>query len=47
MLHWPNSMFTYLTGDAILFPNDAFGQLYSSSELFNNEVDEVEVYKKH
>lgn len=26
MLHWPDSMMEYLTGDAILFSNDAFGQ---------------------
>ena len=28
MLHWPDSMFCYLTGDNILFSNDAFGQHY-------------------
>ena len=27
MLHWPDSMATYLTGDNILFSNDAFGQI--------------------
>ena len=26
MLHWPDSMFTLLTGEGILFSNDAFGQ---------------------
>ncbi|MFQ6086211.1 MAG: MBL fold metallo-hydrolase, partial [Candidatus Bathyarchaeia archaeon] len=26
MLHWPDSMFTYLKEDHILLPNDAFGQ---------------------
>ena len=26
MLHWPDSMFTYLNEDRILLPNDAFGQ---------------------
>jgi flavorubredoxin len=30
MLHWPDSMFCYLTGDAVLFSNDAFGQHYAS-----------------
>ncbi|MBN1141613.1 MAG: MBL fold metallo-hydrolase, partial [Deltaproteobacteria bacterium] len=29
MLHWPDSMFCYLTGDNILFSNDAFGQHYA------------------
>ncbi len=35
MLHWPDSMATYLTGDNILFSNDAFGQHYASEYLFN------------
>jgi flavorubredoxin len=39
MLHWPDSMFTYLTGDAILFPNDAFGQHYATAFRFNDQVD--------
>ncbi|MBC8059591.1 MAG: MBL fold metallo-hydrolase [Clostridiaceae bacterium] len=43
MLHWPDSMFTYLTGENILFSNDAFGQHFASSKVFNDEVDETEV----
>jgi len=39
MIHWPDSMATYLTGDNILFSNDAFGQHYAASGLFNDEVD--------
>lgn len=46
MLHWPDSMFTYLTGKNILMPNDAFGQHYASSKRFNDEVDETEVYQE-
>ncbi len=46
MLHWPDSMFTYLTGKNILMPNDAFGQHYASSARFNDEVDETEVYQE-
>jgi flavorubredoxin len=30
MLHWPDSMFCYLTEDNILFSNDAFGQHYAT-----------------
>lgn len=30
LLHWPDTMFTYLTGDNILFSNDAFGQHYAT-----------------
>ncbi len=43
MLHWPDSMFCYLTGDNILFSNDAFGQHYASEALFNDLVDQEEL----
>jgi anaerobic nitric oxide reductase flavorubredoxin len=46
MLHWPDSMFTYLTGKNILMPNDAFGQHFASSGRFNDEVDMIEVYQE-
>ncbi len=46
MLHWPDSMFTYLTGKNILMPNDAFGMHYASSGRFNEEVDMIEVYQE-
>lgn len=39
MLHWPDSMATFLTGDNILFSNDAFGQHYAVEELFNDKAD--------
>lgn len=39
MLHWPDSMFAYLTGDEILFSNDGFGQHYASEHMFNDLVD--------
>jgi flavorubredoxin len=40
MLHWPDSMFTYIVEDKILMPNDAFGQHLAGSERFDDEVDE-------
>ncbi len=40
MLHWPDSMFTYLEKDALLLPNDAFGQHLATSKRFDDEVDE-------
>ncbi len=43
MLHWPDSMLSYLTGDNILFSNDAFGQHYASELLFNDLVDQHEL----
>jgi len=39
MLHWPDSMAAFLTGDNILFSNDAFGQHYAFSSLFNDGAD--------
>lgn len=44
MIHWPDSMFCYLTGDNILFSNDAFGQHYCSELLFNDLVDQGELW---
>jgi flavorubredoxin len=42
MLHWPDSMFTYMVEDRVLLPNDAFGQHVASSKRFEDEVgDEV------
>ncbi len=41
MLHWPDSMFTYIVEDALLMPNDAFGLHLASTERFDDEVDEA------
>lgn len=41
MLHWPDSMFTLLVEDGILFSNDAFGQHICFSERFSDEVEET------
>ncbi len=46
MLHWPDSMFTYLTGNNILMPNDAFGQHYATAFRFNDEVNQEELYEE-
>jgi len=46
MLHWPDSMASYLTGDNILFSNDAFGQHYATEKLFNDLVDQCELYNE-
>lgn len=43
MLHWPDSMFSYIKEDGILFSSDAFGQHYATSERFDDEVDLSEV----
>lgn len=42
MLHWPDSMFTYIPEDRVLLPNDAFGQHIATCQRFEDEVgDEV------
>jgi len=41
MLHWPDSMFTYIPEEQLLLPNDAFGQHIATSERFDDEVDEA------
>jgi anaerobic nitric oxide reductase flavorubredoxin len=46
MLHWPDSMFCYLTDDNILFSNDAFGQHYASEYMFNDLVDQTELFEE-
>ncbi|HWQ88339.1 MAG TPA: anaerobic nitric oxide reductase flavorubredoxin [Desulfitobacteriaceae bacterium] len=46
MLHWPDSMATYLTKDNILFSNDAFGQHYATDKLFNDLVDQCVLFKE-
>ncbi len=46
MLHWPDSMASYMTGDNILFSNDAFGQHFAVEELFNDRADQCILYKE-
>lgn len=43
MLHWPDTMFSYLTGENILFSNDAFGQHYATESLYDDTVDQEEL----
>jgi anaerobic nitric oxide reductase flavorubredoxin len=46
MLHWPDSMFTYVKGANLLLPNDAFGQHYATSAMYNDEVDQCELFQE-
>lgn len=41
MLHWPDSMFSYLKEDKILFSSDAFGQHYAGNEKFDDVIGHV------
>ena len=50
MVHWPESMFTYVPEEKLLFSMDAFGQHYATAERFDDEVpadvlmDEAKTY---
>lgn len=46
MLHWPDTMFTYMSGDNILFSNDGFGQHYATESLLESTADMDEVMRE-
>lgn len=46
MLHWPDSMATYMTEDNILFSNDAFGQHFAVEEMFNDKANQCLLTKE-
>jgi len=46
MLHWPDSMATYVAGANVLLSNDAFGQHYASPYMFNDQVDQGELFQE-
>lgn len=41
MLHWPDSMFTYINEDGLLLSNDGFGQHYATSQRFDGQVNQT------
>ena len=41
MLHWPDSMFTYVKEDKLLFSSDAFGQHYAGVEVFDDQLGDA------
>ncbi|MGO8822609.1 MAG: FprA family A-type flavoprotein [Desulfomonilaceae bacterium] len=43
MLHWPDSMFSYIKEESLLISSDAFGQHWATSERFNDQVDSSEL----
>ena len=46
MVHWPDSMFTYLPEERILFSQDGFGMHLASTERFADELpEELLVYE--
>lgn len=44
MLHWPESMTSYIPEEGILVSNDIFGQHWATSERFDDEVEQGELY---
>lgn len=46
-LHWPDSMYTYIEEDKILFTCDSFGCHYCDENIFNDKIqgDFVDAYK--
>ena len=44
MLHWPDSMMTYLKEEQILFSSDAFGAHFASEERFDLETPDFPAY---
>jgi flavorubredoxin len=41
MLHWPDSMFSYVKEDKLLFSSDAFGQHYAGLERFDDQIGDA------
>jgi flavorubredoxin len=46
MVHWPESMFTYVPEDKLLFSMDAFGQHYACAQRFDDQVPLGEVLEE-
>lgn len=43
MLHWPDSMFSYIPEEKLLISSDAFGHHWATSERFDDQVDQGEL----
>ncbi|HBF34311.1 TPA: MBL fold metallo-hydrolase [Candidatus Sumerlaeota bacterium] len=41
MVHWPESMFTYVPEEKVLFSMDAFGQHLATSRRFDDELEDA------
>lgn len=44
MMHWPDTMICFLTGDKVLFSNDVFGQHFANQAMFDDLSDECDLY---
>jgi flavorubredoxin len=46
MVHWPDSMVTYIPEEQLLLSNDAFGQHLATSTRFDDEVDQAVLFQE-
>lgn len=46
MLHWPDSMMSYIPEEKLLLSSDGFGQHWATSERFDDEVDTGQLLKQ-
>ncbi|MCS7278756.1 MAG: flavodoxin domain-containing protein [Thermodesulfobacteriaceae bacterium] len=46
MIHWPDSMISYLPEEKLLISQDAFGAHYATSGRFDDEVDHCELIQE-
>ncbi len=44
MLHWPDNMMAFLSGDNILFSTDVFGQHFATEFMYNDQVNQDALY---
>jgi flavorubredoxin len=47
MVHWPDSMMTYLADDRLLFSQDGFGMHLATSERFADEISQGILYEEN
>lgn len=46
MCHWPDTMVTYADDEQILFSNDVFGQHYATESLFDDTVNQSDMFRE-
>lgn len=46
MLHWPDSMMTYVTDDKLLFSQDGFGMHLATSDRFDDKIPERQILEE-
>lgn len=46
MCHWPDTMVTYADKEQILFSNDVFGQHYATESLYDDTVNQRDLFRE-